>query len=101
MQRAGGLSILVADIALHDDAEAHDVEVGVFEGQRIECPFNQVQPARQRLIALLQLQLSAYAPVLVVRQHSQHVGVQIRLPFPNGGKRHRKSHLRAAVERAV
>ena len=61
VQRAGGDAVLIADVAAHDRAQPLDVEIGVLEFERIEGPLDQFDAARERVLALAQLQPAADA----------------------------------------
>ena len=63
VQRAGGGPVLVENVAPHDRAQPLDVEKRVLDFERIEGPLDQLDPARQRVVALRQLQPAAHAGV--------------------------------------
>ena len=77
VQMAGGGAVLVEHVAPHDGAQPLHVEVRVLDFERIEGPLHQLDAARQRVLALRQLQAPPDAEVAVLRQHAQHVAVQV------------------------
>ena len=76
VQRAFGDSVAIRDEAAGDGAETHEIEVGVFQFERIEGPFDQANLAFQRVVALEKFQAASDALILVFGQHGGHVGMQ-------------------------
>ena len=72
--------------------------MGVFDLQRIEGPFHQVEAPGEGIVALGELQTTAQTRVAVLRQHRQHVRVQIGLAVAVAGERHGETDHRVAVE---
>src|ERR1035441_2545537 len=70
----------------------------VLDLQRVERPLHQVEAAGQRIVALRQLQPSSQPGVAILRQHRQHVRVQVRLAGATAGQRHGETHHRIPVQ---
>ena len=58
---AGGGAVLIAHVAAYDRAQPLDVEVGVFNFERIEGPLDEFDAARESVFALFEFQLAADA----------------------------------------
>src|SRR5690348_16299300 len=78
MQRAAGHPIKIGKIAPGNRAEPVHIEAGIARLERVEGPLNQPNSPAQRLFALKELQAAADAAIAVGRQHSRHVGMQVR-----------------------
>src|ERR1035438_9710895 len=76
---AGGSSVLIEHVSANDGAQPLGVEKRVLDFERIESPLNQIDAARERLVALGQFQPLSNFSVPVLRENSQHVAVQITL----------------------
>src|SRR5262249_48116604 len=79
VQEAGSGSVLVGNVAPHNSAEFLDVEVGVLDFERIEGPLDEVDVPVESFVSLRELELASYSAIAVLRQHAQHVAVQIAL----------------------
>ncbi len=79
MQNAAAGAVLIVNITAHDDAQALDIKERVFDLQRIEGPFDQLDVAVQRPLALFEFKAAADAGVAIVRQHAQHVAMNVIL----------------------
>src|SRR5215469_6253483 len=77
VKRATGASVNVRQIFANDCTQTHNVEMRIAELERVKCPFDHVMAARQSVISLRKLQLSADAAILVLRQHRSHVGMNV------------------------
>ena len=80
VQRTAGGAVLVFLVDPHDGAQPLDIEKSVLEFQRIEGPLDQRDAARQGILTLPELQAAAHLRVAILRQHAQHVTVQVRVP---------------------
>ena len=100
VQRAFGDAVAIWNVAPGDGAEAHEIEMRVFQFQRIECPFDQADVALQRVLALEEFQASADAEILIFGQHSGHVRMQKRLSAAISSKSEGHADHFAAIERA-
>jgi hypothetical protein len=72
-----GGAVLIVDVAANDDAQALDVEEGVLELQWIESPFDQIDVAVKRPLALFEFEATAEAGVAIGREHAHHVAVYV------------------------
>src|SRR5580700_8489895 len=73
LQRRSRDSILVDRVAPHDCPQFLDIEIGVFDFQRIKRPLDQLDAPLERLFALKQLDAASQTPVAVLAPHRQHV----------------------------
>ena len=56
VQRAAGGPVLIGDVAANDGAQPLHIEKRVLDFERIESPLDQIDAARQRVVALRQLE---------------------------------------------
>src|SRR5580692_2327557 len=71
----------------------------VLNVERIEGPLDQIDTARQGIVPLAKLELAANARIAILRQHTQHVAVQIDLPsLLQTGNRDTESDHAIAIE---
>src|SRR5882762_44487 len=98
MKRAGRDSVGVGDVSPGYGTQAHEIKIGVLCNQRIECPLDQGNPARQGVGALKEFQLAAYAAVSMRVLHCRHVGVQERLVIAPSCDGHREANQIVSVE---
>src|SRR6267378_8299890 len=100
MKRAGRDSVGVGDVSPGYGAQAHEIKIGVLCNQRIECPLDQGNPARQGVGALKEFQLAAYAAVSMRVLHCRHVGVEERLAIAPSCDGHGETYEMLSVKRA-
>ena len=98
VQRAFGDAVAVRNVAPGDGAESHEIEMRVFQFQRIERPFDQANVALQRVLALKEFQAAADALVLVFGQHGGHVRVQEWFSAARAGESQCETHHFVAIE---
>src|SRR4029077_3468751 len=67
--------------------------------ERVEGPLDQANVARQRFVALEELQHAADAAVAVRRENAGHVGVEIAGVAANGGHSESEANHGVAIER--
>src|SRR6266404_2561894 len=79
MKRAGRDSIGIGDVSPGYGTQAHEIKIGVLCNQRVECPLDKENPARQGIGPLKEFQLAAYAAVSMRSADRRHVGVEERL----------------------
>src|SRR5579864_5848596 len=79
VQVAGGRSVLIKHITTHHRPQPFNVEVGVLDLERIECPLDQIDPTGQRIVALREFQPPTDARIAIPRQHAQHVAMEVAL----------------------
>ena len=91
---------MVDAVAPGDGAQPRQVEVRVFDFQRIEGPFQQFKSMLHRVITLRQFQPPAQAVVAEFLPHRQHVRMQVGMAGPAARNGKGKAHQFAAIESA-
>ena len=101
MENAAGGAVLVVNITANDDAEAFDIEESVFDLERIESPFDEVDVSAESPGALFELETATEAAVAVRRKNAHHVAMNIVLAagFEAGDAEAEGDHL-AVIEGA-
>ena len=100
VQRAFGNAIAIRNPPPRHGAKAHQVEVRVLRLQRIERPFDKLDPALQRIFSLKQLEPASNAIIAKFGQHGGHVRVKKRLAAAHADQRQRESEHPLAVKGA-
>ncbi len=78
VQGTGRGAVLIVDIAAHDNAQTFDVEKCILEFERIEGPFNEIDPCGECIEPLLKFHLTAQPGVTPGGENAEHVAVKIR-----------------------
>lgn len=101
MQDAAAGSVLIVDVTADDDAQAFDIEEGVFDLQGIEGPFDQFDVTIQSPQALFEFEATTDAGIAIVGQDAEHVAmdVELRAGFEAGNAEAEGDHF-GAVESA-
>src|SRR6185437_7656942 len=100
MQRAFGNSVTIRNVPFHDRAQPIDVEVRIFQLQRVKRPRHQVNPPRQRIAPLRKFQHSTNAAVAKFRKHRRHVRMDYRLAVMKSSQSQREPNHFFSGERA-
>src|SRR3954452_23416344 len=80
MQVTAGGSVLVVNKAAHNRAELLDVEEGVLELQRIECPLNHLDVRGEGKLTLYKLHPASQSRIPIRTKYAKHVTVEIAAP---------------------
>src|SRR5688500_9832610 len=96
VQVAGGGSVLIQNIAAYNGPKLLDIEISVLQLDRIEGPLDEVDAARECVLALRNLEQASHAVVAILAQHAHHVAVQVRLfaAFEAGNRQQKARQLR-------
>src|SRR5712692_365578 len=99
VQRAGGDAITIRQVPSHNRAQALQIEVGVFQLQRVEGPFHKLHATLEGVLPLEELQLPPDAAIAMRLQHGRHVRMQIWSGVAHPGQGHREPDQLPARER--
>src|SRR5580704_16784863 len=100
MEWARSSTVAVWNVSANDGTQPREVEVGVFQLQRVECPFNEIDSSSNRIVALSELQQSPDAPVLVFGRNADQMRVKIDRSAVHSGKGQSNPNSFALVERS-
>src|SRR5690349_5990449 len=89
---------MVDAVAPRDRAQTRQVQVGILDFQRIESPFQQLNPLLDGVIPLRQFQPPSQAMVAKRVAYGEHVRMQVSMPGAAAGDGKRKAHQLAALE---
>jgi len=100
MERTFGDAITIGDIAAHDRAQSHKIEIRVLQFEWIKRPFDEPDATPQSVLALEKFQAAADAAILKFRNNGGHVRVQELLPRPHACQGHGEADQARSVESA-
>src|SRR6266571_4815997 len=89
---------MIDAVAPRDRAQPRQVQVGVLDLQRIEGPFQQLNPLLDGVFPLRELQPPSQAMVAKRVAYSEHVRMQVSMPGPAAGNGKGKAHQLVALE---
>lgn len=101
MKRAIGNAVAIGEIDAGDGSEAIEIEMGIFQFERIESPLDKMNAIAESILALSELEAAAYAAILILRENGGHVRVEEREATSKSCKGHSKADHLIAVEGAV
>src|SRR5712692_5529435 len=99
VQRAGGDAITIRQVPSHNRAQALQIEVGVFQLQRVEGPFHKLHATLEGVLPLEELQLPPDAAIAMRLQHGRHVRMQVWSGVAHPRQGHREPDQLPARER--
>ena len=72
-------AVLVPHVAADNRAQAFNIEIGVLDFERIKSPLDELNATRHGVFTLPEFQTAPDSEVAILRQHAQHMAVQIGL----------------------
>src|SRR5215831_9729613 len=94
------MAVMVDAVTPRDRSQPRKVQVGVFDLQRIERPFQQLNALLDGVFTLRKFQLAPKAMVAKRVAYCEHVRVQVGMSGPAAGDGKSKSYQLAAMEGA-